>query len=1171
MKVTVCFGKVGIVVPCKDGNLTVGQLLYQATQRYMKTREKDTRDWVKIHHLEYTDGGILDPDDVLADVVEDKDKLIAVYTELESQNDTRLTNGSLTERPSLDVFENELATHHVPFHSAGREIEVTTSALKSSTPLLVRRSSDPALAPPLEFYHSESQLKPSAMVTDKTSFEDGGEDLGGRSEQPSFIKPKITFTDTTRKVHISGEGDPLGIHVVPFCSSFSGRPLGLFIRNVEENSRSRREGLFKENECIVKINGIDLMDKTFTQSQEIFRHAMKSASVELAVVPEYSREHYEKSAIGPLFSIRNEDGVLKTKVAPPVPQKPPVKNSDVAGIQNTELTGSLAMYQGSTSPAKSSSPVTLGWTSPSSTSPLGGFGNRKNGKKVRIDLKKGQEGLGFTVVTKDASVHGPSPVFVKSILPKGAAVKDGRLQSGDRILEVRGQSMPGRSREEMIVMLKASHQGELSGLFIQKKGGHFIPSETKGEPDIIPSLENKEQLMFEVPLNDSGSAGLGVSLKGNKSRETGSDLGIFIKSIIHGGAAYKDGRLRVNDQLIAVNGESLLGKSNHDALETLRRSMSMEGNIRGLIQLVVARKQDRQLEDPSENVSSHKFVTEENHVTLANNNISLPHSKGLNNLYEKVLAATQLLSDNESEDDSVPLLPQHGEERIAWSSHLEEGHLSSGLDPNSAGSITYTTSRPFKPENQPDLLTVKGSKSMDLVADESKISLLSIKESVPPRTDLGPTLGLKKSSSLESLQTAVAEVWKNSVPFHRPRPNMVRGRGCNESFRAAIDKSYDGPPEADDDDFSDLSSHSGRETPGIETAMQEHQESDDTDSKTQKKKDKEKKKVKIKPKGKEKEQKKKKEDSNEQEKKAKKKGFGAMLRFGKKKEDKVVKVEQKGLPKGGKAEVLSEGDLEKMKEERERIEAKHQALREKQAREQVDYSMLQDMEDDEFDPDYARVNNFREMPPSQGIIQHSPQAIHYQREVITEQNDLDGLYAKVNKKRAPQPTTADSHQTSGGTDRIQQLRQEYQQARREAGVPTYEEIEGRQWPPDELARVPGRNVDIQQPVPRTDDMEWHYASLPRRGPVEAEGYITKPRSVYGEREPPHYPGAVLAGYHQRGNYPHFTDPRRPEYQNYRDRSYHLHMQQRGPFRQDVPPSPPQLQRPSQYSDNVAKV
>lgn len=72
---------------------------------------------------------------------------------------------------------------------------------------------------------------------------------------------------------------------------------------------------------------------------------------------------------------------------------------------------------------------------------------------------------------------------------------------------------------------------------------------------------------------------------------------------------------------------------------------------------------------------------------------------------------------------------------------------------------------------------------------------LSLAES--PSKDLGPTLGLKKSSSLESLQTAVAEVRKSELPFHRPRPHMVRGRGCNESFRAAIDKSYDGPEDLD--------------------------------------------------------------------------------------------------------------------------------------------------------------------------------------------------------------------------------------------------------------------------------------------------------------------------------------------------------------------------------------
>lgn len=40
----------------------------------------------------------------------------------------------------------------------------------------------------------------------------------------------------------------------------------------------------------------------------------------------------------------------------------------------------------------------------------------------------------------------------------------------------------------------------------------------------------------------------------------------------------------------------------------------------------------------------------------------------------------------------------------------------------------------------------------------------------------------------------MAEVTLNGdVPFHRPRPRNIRGRGCNESFRAAIDKSYDRP------------------------------------------------------------------------------------------------------------------------------------------------------------------------------------------------------------------------------------------------------------------------------------------------------------------------------------------------------------------------------------------
>uniref|UniRef100_A0A8D2DC25 Par3/HAL N-terminal domain-containing protein n=1 Tax=Sciurus vulgaris TaxID=55149 RepID=A0A8D2DC25_SCIVU len=41
MKVTVCFGRTGIVVPCKEGQLRVRELTQQALQWYLKTQEKD--------------------------------------------------------------------------------------------------------------------------------------------------------------------------------------------------------------------------------------------------------------------------------------------------------------------------------------------------------------------------------------------------------------------------------------------------------------------------------------------------------------------------------------------------------------------------------------------------------------------------------------------------------------------------------------------------------------------------------------------------------------------------------------------------------------------------------------------------------------------------------------------------------------------------------------------------------------------------------------------------------------------------------------------------------------------------------------------------------------------------------------------------------------------------
>ncbi|XP_047629259.1 partitioning defective 3 homolog B [Phacochoerus africanus] len=1173
MKVTVCFGKTGIVVPCKEGQLHVRELTQQALQRYLKTREKDPGYWVKIHHLEYTDGGILDPDDVLADVVEDKDKLIAVFDEQEPLHKIESPSGNPAGRQSPDAFETEVAAQLATFKPVGGEIEVTPSALKLGTPLLVRRSSDPAPSPPADAQPSTSHpsgqsLKP--VIPNSTQELEDGEVMNGvQTELLTSLKTMDALSVMTKTVEISGEGGPLGIHVVPFFSSLSGRILGLFIRGIEENSRSKREGLFHENECIVKINNVDLTDKTFAQAQDVFRQAMKSPSVLLRVLPPQNREQYEKSVIGPLHIFGNNDGASRTKVPPSVHGKSGLKMVNPTGSNGPKDDASTSLQQ-SRSPRvprvgrKPSSP---------SLSPLMGFGSKKNAKKIKIDLKKGPEGLGFTVVTRDSSIHGPGPIFVKNILPKGAAIKDGRLQSGDRILEVNGRDITGRTQEELVAMLRSTKQGETASLVIARQEGTFLPRELKGEPDCYAlSLETTEQLTFEIPLNDSGSAGLGVSLKGNKSRETGTDLGIFIKSIIHGGAAFKDGRLRMNDQLIAVNGESLLGKSNHEAMETLRRSMSMEGNIRGMIQLVILRRPERPVEEAAECGAFSKpgFESCQNALTTSRRNDNSPsHPFGTCSPQDKQKEST-LPNDRWAESEVPPSPTPHPVLELG----LEDCSHSSGVDSAVYFPDQHFNFRSVTPARQPESMNLKASKSMDLVPDESKVRSLAEHKPESPGKDFGPTLGLKKSSSLESLQTAVAEVRKNELPFHRPRTHMVRGRGCNESFRAAIDKSYDGPEEFEADGLSDKSSHSGQGALNCELAPQGSSELENVENKARKikkTKEKEKKKEKGKLKVKEKKQK---EGNEDPERKIKRKGFGAMLRFGKKKDDKGGKAEQKGpLKRGG----LREEELEKMKEERERIGAKHQEIREKQARGLIDYATgaigsLHDMDDDEMDPNYARVNHFRE-PCTSANVYRSPSPpragpLGYPRDgrpLSPERDHLEGLYAKVNKPYHPPVPIDSGRPMSGSADRIQKLRKEYYQARRE-GFALYEDDEGRARPDYDLHWVSGKGPDGNLHNLHFEGMERQYASLPRGGPADPVDYLTAaPRGLYKERELPFYPGAHPV-HPPKGSYPRppdlrLTDLRYPQY--YPPPPVPQH---KGPFRQDVPPSPPQHHRVPAYQE-----
>lgn len=69
-------------------------------------------------------------------------------------------------------------------------------------------------------------------------------------------------------------------------------------------------------------------------------------------------------------------------------------------------------------------------------------------------MKKGVDGLGFSIVGGRGSPYGDFPIYVKNIFDSGAAAEDGRLHRGDQIVAVNNRSLEGATHEEAVEQLK---------------------------------------------------------------------------------------------------------------------------------------------------------------------------------------------------------------------------------------------------------------------------------------------------------------------------------------------------------------------------------------------------------------------------------------------------------------------------------------------------------------------------------------------------------------------------------------------------------------------------------------------------------------------------------------------------------------------------------------------
>ncbi|XP_050680747.1 partitioning defective 3 homolog isoform X1 [Leptidea sinapis] len=848
MKVTVCFGSVRVLVPCGAGDLLVRDLVREATLRYKKATGQGPETWVGVRALRASSGGILDPDDRVCDVADDRETLTAECTSQTPQPRAAQADGasgSSAGTASPDMFRGGGgvgSSMRVP--NSDSCVEVGASDLEDgANGLQVRRGSEPTLhqdnMPPQIQVSDETKRWSAAVVCREDS---SAARAVAQDTRPDRLTDKHTgFQRQSNRLSMqfSGPGSGVWLEAAERVQTYGSKSLP---------RDARREPLGED-----------------TPSEDRLQHRVEDMLRWVSGVNNVANVHHvQERPLDLISGARGERAISNMEV----PVSPTTKQ--VSGATQT----------------------------------------------VCVSLVKGEKGLGFTITTRDNPTGGHCPIYIKNILPKGAAVTDGRLRAGDKMVSVNGVSVTGLSQQQVVTLLrntptdstvdivveralpnrtqrvepqqsptkyaekaigdpvskpveaeKPTENGRVSTI-VNALNAHSTNSSLRGrisksssKDDLIKdnslenalqealnsstgsvtSLRNRLILRLEVPVHESEKAGLGISVKGKvTASHKPHDLGIFIKSVLNGGAASRDGRLHTNDQLLSVNGVSLVGQSNAEAMETLRRALlHARPNVQGTISLTIARRTDsmeslarwKDETPPNGNDTTHSNDNSHNYTVIHNpldslNNNNKHNSKENSEHKDKHTSIVTINNNNSwvsnQSDDSKGYLERdkdtipHDSKRdsFEWSRldgwnpvidrltglRNESYYMATQPEPNghlrhNLGHVHMSRSPPAHHNViiEEDYATTRGSNGGESGSDsggagfsrdavgrrsmsekrhaamdaKSTGTYKKIKEIKAAHSlQVGPALGMRKSSSLESLQTAIHETQR--IPRNEP-------------------------------------------------------------------------------------------------------------------------------------------------------------------------------------------------------------------------------------------------------------------------------------------------------------------------------------------------------------------------------------------------------------------
>uniref|UniRef100_A0A8C7ZM22 Membrane-associated guanylate kinase, WW and PDZ domain-containing protein 1 n=1 Tax=Oryzias sinensis TaxID=183150 RepID=A0A8C7ZM22_9TELE len=359
-----------------------------------------------------------------------------------------------------------------------------------------------------------------------------------------------------------------------------GEPI--YIGHIVKYGAADEDGRLRSGDELICVDGTAVVGKSHQLVVQLMQQAAKQGHVNLTVRRKTS------------YAVKAEGDV------PPSPASSHHSSNQAPSLTEDMGKRTLQGSQNSLNTVSSGSGSTSGIGSGG-----GGTGLPVGGNPYDVEIRRGEnEGFGFVIVS---SVSRPEagttfagnacvamPHKIGRIIEGSPADRCGKLKVGDRILAVNGYSITNMSHSDIVNLIKEAGNtvtlriipgDESSNASLLTNADKIATITTTHTPQQqaapearINTKPKQESFDYKPPQApppqppfysvdlERDNKGFGFSLRGG--REYNMDL--YVLRLAEDGAAVRNGKMRVGDEILEINGESTKGMKHARAIELIK-------------------------------------------------------------------------------------------------------------------------------------------------------------------------------------------------------------------------------------------------------------------------------------------------------------------------------------------------------------------------------------------------------------------------------------------------------------------------------------------------------------------------------------------------------------------------------------------------------------------------